>query len=73
MKGKDDLGDTKLDVKKVRKHDGVKKMSRDVIDAEKISGSRKRKSTSRRQKISAEEEVTKNRRVSSGSDLSNHA
>ena len=73
MKGKDDLGDTKLDVKKVRKHDGVKKMSRDVIDAEKISGSRKRKSTSRRQKISAEEEVTKHRRVSSGSDLSNHA
>lgn len=43
------------------------------VDVEKISGSRKRKLTSRRKKLPVEDESTKSRRVSSDSELSNNA
>jgi hypothetical protein len=86
LKGKDEFADKKLAVKKglkEKKDDsiiGAKKgpISADGdadvdVDVEKISGSRKRKLTSRRKKLPVEEESTKSRRVSSESELSNNA
>ena len=90
LKGKDELADRKLTVKKSLKEkkddamvgakkallaagaDGDADADADV-DVEKISGSRKRKLTSRRKKLPVEDESTKSRRVSSDSELSNNA
>ena len=77
LKGKDEFADKKLAVKKSLKEkkamlaaDGDAEAD---VDVEKISGSRKRKLTSRRKKLPVEDESTKSRRVSSDSDLSNNA
>ncbi len=76
LKGKGELTDRKLSAKKgvkEKKDDATKETSVVDADVEKVSGSRKRKLTSRRKKISVGEESTKSRRLSSESELSTTA